>query len=143
MTHEVFTGKGLTLTFAAKAANGVRSVTITDDAAPLAPRIDITDSNVSVYTDIADPLGSTETPTSKVSVEMLDSIYAHVDDTLLKQVVNTVGAIAFATSGDAGDNKWAHATQEFLSYTVTIPWEDYATATAEFGANSIGAWSAV
>jgi hypothetical protein len=143
MAHEVFTGKGMTLTFNAKTAEGLREVNINDDSAPFGGNLDITDSAVTVYTEIPDPLGSSDTPTAKVSITMLDSLHGYADDKLVKQALNQVGALAFAVSADTDDNKWDHATLELLDRTTTIPWADNATATMNFGANTVGAWGKV
>lgn len=133
----------MTLTFNSVDAEGLRTVDITDDAVPLPKRLDGTDSNVTAYYEFDDPLGSEEPPKSKVSIELTDSTIGYAENKLIKQALNQVGAVAFAVGAVADDNKWDHATQELLSRTTTIPWDDVATLKMEFGANSNGAWGKV
>jgi hypothetical protein len=143
MTHTVHTGKGMTFLFNSIAGDGLRTVDIADDAVPLPKRLDGTDSNVTAYYEFDDPLGSEEAPKSKVSIELTDSTIGYADNKLVKQALNQIGAVAFATSAVSDDNAWAHATQELISRTTTIPWDDVATLKMEFGANTNGTWSAV
>jgi hypothetical protein len=143
MAHEVFTGNGMTVTFNSVDAEGLRTVDIDDQAKPLAGMLDITDSNVSAYTEMADPLGGSEPAKATVTIEMLDSQVGYADNKLIKQALNTSGALAFATSADGGDNKWDHAGIELLRRTTTIRWAELATLSLEFGANSNGTWGEV
>lgn len=143
MAHEVFTGKGMTLVFNSITAEGLRTVDIDDNAKPLAGMLDMTDSNVSVYTEFADPLGGSEPAKATVNIELLDSAVGYADNKLIKQALNASAALAFATSTDAGDNKWDHAGIELLRRTTTIRWNEPATLSMEFGANSNGTWDEV
>ncbi len=143
MTHEVHTGLGMDFTFNSIVAEGVRTVDIDDNAPPTAKMLDVTDSAVTTYTEMADPLGNPSPASAKITLECLDSSVGYADNKLVKQALNTSAALAFAISTDANDNKWGHAGIELLSRTTTIKWEDVATVSYEFGANTAGAWGEV
>lgn len=139
-----FTGKDMTITVQAdKVLAGVQKVVINEDGGPDIEQLDATVSGDSVYTYLADPLGSAGNPKATVTITVQDSTVSYAD-ALATKLLPAGGAVTFSSGGTSGDNVWSHAGMVLTKRTHKITWgSPLATCELVYEANTLGTWSSV
>ena len=85
MAQVEFTGKDMTVSVAGGTTlDGVTKVTINEDGGPDVEQLDATVSGDSVYTYLADPLGSKGNPKATVTITVQDSTVRYTDNKATK-----------------------------------------------------------
>lgn len=144
MAQVEFTGKDMTVSVAAGTTlDGVTKVTINEDGGPNVEQLDATVSGDSVYTYLADPLGSKGNPKATVTITVQDSTVSYTDNKATK-LLAAGGALVFAVSTTTDDNTYSHAGMVLTKRTHKITWgSPIATCVLVYEANTLGTWASV
>ena len=143
MSAGVYTGKTMTLVHGSVSLEGLRTVSLQDNAKGLAKMLDGTAATDATYQLAEDPMGSEGNVKATFTVTALDSKVGYADNKGVKIALNATGSLVFTTATTSHDNVATLAGAALLSRTTTIPYDEPATQDFTFSANANVTWSSV
>lgn len=140
MAYTKYTGKDMAVTFNSITLEGIESIELSTDGAPLPEMMDTTVATASAYEFTADPLGGRGTAKTSVRVNMFDNKVGYTDSKLIKQTMGTSASLLVQPFGTTEGRSKFTITARLQERRTTLSVRDWTKIAATFEADDDGAW---